>query len=128
MREVFLGCNSKDEQTVLTVLIIYRCGEVCFQFRCYMNWTQEKEGIEESCALVIVERGTICHVQICTITNEDKKAYSIRIMVSWVSSGTQDRKRKPSRRDVGTGNEKKLTARWHMETSGRERQKLCFAS
>lgn len=75
--------------------------------------------------------GTICHVQICTkltVTNEGKKAYSIRIMVSWVSSGTQDRKRKPSRRDVGTGNEKKLTARWHMETSGQERQRPCFVS
>lgn len=34
VREEFLGCDSKDEQTVLTVLIIYRCGEVCFQFRC----------------------------------------------------------------------------------------------
>ena len=34
VREEFLGCDSKDEQTVLTALIIYRCGEVCFQFRC----------------------------------------------------------------------------------------------
>jgi hypothetical protein len=33
-REVFLGCDSEDEQTVLTVLIIYRCGDVCIQFRC----------------------------------------------------------------------------------------------
>ena len=36
-REVFLGCDSEDEQTVLTVLIIYRCGDVCFQFWCWMN-------------------------------------------------------------------------------------------
>jgi hypothetical protein len=33
-REVFLGCDSEDEQTVLTVLIIYRCGDVCFQVWC----------------------------------------------------------------------------------------------
>jgi len=43
-REVFLGCDSEDEQTVLTVLIIYRCGDVCFQFWCWMNWTQGKKG------------------------------------------------------------------------------------
>lgn len=31
-REVFQGCDSKDEQTVLHVPIIYRCGDVCYQF------------------------------------------------------------------------------------------------
>jgi hypothetical protein len=45
------------------------------------------------------------------------------------SSGTQDRKRKPSSRDVGTVNEKKVNGEVaYGETSGRERQKLCFAS
>lgn len=36
-REVFLGCDSEDEQTELTVLIIYRSGDVCFQFWCWIN-------------------------------------------------------------------------------------------
>lgn len=101
VREEFLGCDSKDEQTVLTVLIIYRCGEVCFQFSVLdeLN-SRKKEGIEKYCA---VERRTICHDQICTklaVTNEGRKAYSIRIIVSWVSSVTLDSKSKPSSRGV----------------------------
>jgi hypothetical protein len=46
----------------------------------------KKEVVEEFCGLEILERRSICHVQICTklgVTNGGKNVYSICILNSW---------------------------------------------
>ncbi len=96
---------------VLTVLIIYRCGEVCFQFRCQMNLPKGKEGVEECYALVIVERRAICHVQIGTNSQSPMGASEYIQFVSWIHGLRALKIERESRaaecNERGTVNEKK---------------------
>lgn len=77
------------------------------------------------------ERRRICYIQICTKLTIANGGKGMHIQfVSWTQD-TVDQKRMPSQEVTNEGwsiEKKKATARWHMETSDRERQKLCFGS